>query len=73
MHLIIVVVEKTKEFCGDGETPHLAIGNSCWMPVGCRNQEHEIILKAVENQSPDVIIVGEISNSKEVYAIRTIA
>jgi stage III sporulation protein SpoIIIAA len=73
MHLTVVVVDKTKELAGDGETPHPAIGNARWMPVGRRNLQHEIMLEAVENQSPDVIIVDEISNMEEVRAAQTIA
>jgi stage III sporulation protein SpoIIIAA len=72
-HLTVVVVDKSKEIAGDGETPHPAIGSSRWMPVGRRNLQHEIMLEAVENQSPDVIIVDEISNEREVKAAQTIA
>jgi len=72
-NLIVVVVDKSKELAGDGETPHPAIGNSRWMPVGKRGMQHEIMLEAVENQSPDVIIVDEISNMQEVHAAQTIA
>ena len=43
------------------------------MPVGRRNFQYEIMIEAVENQSPDVVIVDEISNSEEVRAARTIA
>jgi stage III sporulation protein SpoIIIAA len=72
-YLTVVVVDKSKELAGDGETPHPAIGKSRWMPVGRRNLQHEIMLEAVENQSPDVLIVDEISNEDEVKAARTIA
>lgn len=71
--LVVVVVDKTKELAGDGETPHPAIGSSRWMPVGLRNKQHEIMLEAVENQSPDVVIVDEISTPEEVKAAQTIA
>lgn len=72
-HLTVVLVDKSKELGGDGETPHPAIGNCRWMPVGKRNMQHEIMLEAVENQSPDVVIVDEISNKEEVRAAETIA
>ena len=71
--LIVVVVDKSKELAGDGETPHPAIGNARWLPVGKRDHQHEIMLEAVENQSPDIVIVDELSNPKEVYAAQTIA
>jgi len=71
--LTVVVVDKTKELGGDGKTPHQAIGNSRWMPVGKKNHQHNIMIEAVENQSPNIIIVDEISNMEEVRACQTIA
>lgn len=71
--LRVVVVDKTMEIAGDGDTPHPAIGKARWMPVGVPKMQHEIMLEAVENQSPDVIIVDEISNDVEVRAAQTIA
>jgi stage III sporulation protein SpoIIIAA len=43
------------------------------MPVGVVGKQHEIMREAVENQSPDVVIVDEISTLLEVQAARTIA
>lgn len=71
--LNVVVVDKTCEIAGDGEEPHAAIGGARWMPVGRPNLQHEIMREAVENQTPDVIIVDEISTAQEVEAARTIA
>ena len=68
-----VVVDKTCEIAGDGDSPHPAIGKARWMPVGRPNLQHEIMREAVENQSPDVIIVDEISTPQEVEAARTIS
>jgi stage III sporulation protein SpoIIIAA len=72
-HLNVVVVDKTCEIAGDGDTPHGAIGRARWMPVGKPDMQHQIMREAVENQSPDVIIVDEISSQQEVEAARTIA
>jgi stage III sporulation protein SpoIIIAA len=72
-HLEVVVVDKTCEIAGDGDLPHPAIGQARWMPVGVPGKQHEIMREAVENQSPDVIIVDEISTPAEVQAARTIA
>jgi nucleoside-triphosphatase THEP1 len=72
-HLEVVVVDKTCEIAGDGDMPHPAIGQSRWMPVGVPGRQHEIMREAVENQSPDVIIVDELSTQQEVQAARTIA
>lgn len=71
--LNVVVVDKTCEIAGDGDSPHSAIGKARWMPVGRPNKQHEIMREAVENQTPDVIIVDEISTQLEVEAARTIA
>ena len=71
--LNVVVVDKTCEIAGDGDSPHPAIGKARWMPVGRPNLQHEIMREAVENQSPDVIIVDEISTPQEVEAARTIS
>lgn len=71
--LNVVVVDKTCEIAGDGNAPHAAIGRARWMPVGRPNLQHVIMREAVENQSPDVILVDEISTSQEVDAARTIA
>lgn len=70
---VVVVIDKTNEIAGDGDTPHPCIGASRWMPVGVARHQHEIMLEAVENQTPHVIIVDEISTAAEVQAARTIA
>lgn len=71
--LNVVVVDKTCEIAGDGDTPHSAIGRARWMPVGKPGMQHVIMREAVENQSPDVIIVDEISTPQEVEAAKTIS
>ncbi len=71
--LNVVVVDKTCEIAGDGDAPHAAIGKARWMPVGKPNMQHTIMREAIENMSPDVIIVDEISTPQEVEAARTIA
>jgi stage III sporulation protein SpoIIIAA len=75
---IVVVVDKTCEIGGDGTVPHPAIGNARWLPVETLKKDgqmfslqHERMREAVENQSPHVVIVDEISSQEEVEAIRT--
>lgn len=77
---IVVVVDKTCEIGGDGVVPHPAIGNARWLPVESYKKEgqvlnlqHERMREAVENQSPHVVIVDEISSRSEVEALRTMA
>lgn len=72
-YLNTVVVDKTCELAGDGLEPHPAIGKARWMPVGKANMQADIMREAVENQSPDCVIVDEISSGGEVDAARTIA
>eukprot|EP00466_Bigelowiella_natans_P021185 jgi/Bigna1/82641/fgenesh1_pg.95_\ len=71
--LNVIVVDKTCEIGGAGLEPHYAIGSARWMPVGKPGMQARIMLEAVENQSPHVIIVDEISTAEEVNAARTIA
>lgn len=72
-YLNTVVVDKTCEIAGDGLEPHPAIGRARWMPVGKANMQATIMREAVENQTPDCIIVDEISSKDEVDAAKTIA
>lgn len=72
-YLNTVVVDKTCELAGDGLEPHPAIGKARWMPVGKANMQASIMREAVENQSPDCIIVDEISSKDEVDAAKTIS
>eukprot|EP01063_Lacrimia_lanifica_P005817 TRINITY_DN13512_c0_g1_i1.p1 TRINITY_DN13512_c0_g1~~TRINITY_DN13512_c0_g1_i1.p1 ORF type:complete len:455 (+),score=95.47 TRINITY_DN13512_c0_g1_i1:170-1534(+) len=73
VNLNVVVVDKSCEIAGDGLEPHKAIGSARWMPVGIPDHQASIMREAVENQSPDVVIVDEISTAEEVAAARTIA
>ena len=59
--LNVVVVDKTNEIAGDGLHPHPSIGSARWLPVGDPRMQADIMREAVENQSPDVVIVDEIS------------
>ena len=68
MTLNVVVVDKTCEIASLS-----CIGKARWMPVGKPNMQHTIMREAVENQTPDVIIVDEISTPQEVEAARTIS
>jgi len=72
-YLNTVVVDKTCEIAGDGLEPHPSIGRARWMPVGQANHQAAIMREAVENQTPDCIIVDEISTKDEVGAAKTIA
>mmetsp|Transcript_14155 Transcript_14155/g.48781 ORF Transcript_14155/g.48781 Transcript_14155/m.48781 type:complete len:446 (-) Transcript_14155:44-1381(-) len=72
LSLNVVVVDKTCEIAGDGLSPHPSIGSARWMPVSRPGLQAEILREAVENQSPHVVIVDELSTVQEVDAARTV-
>ncbi len=69
----VIVVDTSNEIGGDGDIPHPAIGNSRRMQVPKPNQQHDIMIEAVENHMPEVIIIDEIGREEETAAARTIA
>jgi hypothetical protein len=70
---VVVVVDKSMEIAGTGVRPHEAIGHARVMQVLSEEQQHETMLEAVENQSPDVVVVDELSTREQAAAARTIA
>lgn len=71
---VVVVVDKTSEIAGASNVPHPAIGASCrWMPVDDPVNQHKFMRKAVENLSPDTIMVDEISTESECESAKTIS
>eukprot|EP00898_Chlorokybus_atmophyticus_P009155 jgi/Chlat1/9240/Chrsp99S09292 len=71
LSLRVVVVDTTNEIAG--EEPHPCIGRARRMPVIDRKLQHDVLLEAVQNHNPQVILVDEISNNMEVQAVQTIA
>lgn len=71
---VVVVVDKTSEIAGASNEPHPAIGESCrWLPVDEPRNQHAYMRQAVENLSPDTIVVDEISTESDCDAARTIS
>eukprot|EP00931_Biecheleriopsis_adriatica_P101018 TRINITY_DN76246_c0_g1_i1.p1 TRINITY_DN76246_c0_g1~~TRINITY_DN76246_c0_g1_i1.p1 ORF type:complete len:550 (-),score=86.25 TRINITY_DN76246_c0_g1_i1:298-1947(-) len=71
---VVVVVDKTSEIAGASNEPHPAIGESTrWMPVDKPQNQHAYMRQAVENLSPDTIVVDEISTDSECDAAKTIS
>eukprot|EP00947_MAST-08B_sp_MAST-8B-sp1_P000996 g996.t1 len=70
---VVVVVDKSLEIAGTGAIPHPAIGNARVLTVTHPRRQHEVMLEAVENQSPDVVVVDELSTREEAAAARTIS
>jgi len=69
----VVIVDTSNEIAGDGDIPHPAIGRSRRMQVPEPALQHEVMIEAVENHMPQVIIIDEIGREQEAVAARTIA
>jgi stage III sporulation protein SpoIIIAA len=69
----VVVVDTSNEIAGDGDIPHPAIGKARRMQVRTPSMQHEVMIEAVENHMPQVIVIDEIGTELEAQAARTIA
>src|SRR5881398_554399 len=69
----VVVVDTSNEIAGDGDIPHPGIGSARRMQVPAPELQHKVMIEAVENHMPEVIIIDEIGTELEAAAARTIA
>ncbi len=69
----VVIVDTSNEIAGDGDIPHPSIGRARRMQVPTPSLQHEVMIEAVENHMPDVIVIDEIGRELEAEAARTIA
>jgi stage III sporulation protein SpoIIIAA len=69
----VVVVDTSNEIAGDGDVPHPAIGHARRMQVPSPERQHDVMIEAVENHMPEVIVIDEIGTELEALAARTIA
>lgn len=69
----VVIVDTSNEIGGDGDVPHPAVGKSRRMQVSVPARQHEVMIEAVENHNPQVIVIDEIGRESEALAARTIA
>jgi stage III sporulation protein SpoIIIAA len=69
----VVIVDTSNEIGGDGDVPHPAIGKARRMQVAMPSLQHEVMIEAVENHNPQVIVIDEIGRELEALAARTIA
>jgi stage III sporulation protein SpoIIIAA len=69
----VVIVDTSNEIAGDGDIPHPAIGRARRMQVATPLLQHEVMIEAVENHNPQVIVIDEIGRELEALAARTIA
>ncbi len=69
----VVVVDTSNEIAGDGDIPHPGIGRARRMQVPVGSEQHAVMIEAVENHMPEVIVIDEIGTQAEALAARTIA
>ncbi len=69
----VVIVDTSNEIGGDGDVAHPAVGRARRMQVAQPSLQHEVMIEAVENHNPEVIIIDEIGRQLEAEAARTIA
>ena len=72
-HKRVVVVDTSNEIAGDGDIPHPGIGKARRMHVQSPAQQHAVMIEAVENHMPEVIVIDEIGTELDANAARTIA
>lgn len=69
----VIIVDTSNEIGGDGDVPHPAVGSARRMQVAKPSLQHEVMIEAVENHNPEVIVIDEIGRELEAQAARTIA
>ncbi len=69
----VVVVDTSNEIAGDGDIPHPGVGRARRMQVSSHDRQKEVMIEAVQNHTPEVIVVDEIGTEEEALAARTIA
>jgi stage III sporulation protein SpoIIIAA len=69
----VVIIDSSNEIAGDGDIPHPAIGRARRMQVARPELQHQVMIEAVENHMPEVIVIDEIGTELEAMAARTIA
>merc|ERR1712032_1036888 len=67
------IIDTSNEIAGDGDLPHPSIGKARRMQGSNHQNQHEVMIEAVENYMPEVIIIDEIGTELEATAARTIA
>ena len=69
----VIIIDTSNEIAGDGDLPHPSIGKARRMQVSNHQNQHEVMIEAVENHMPEIIIIDEIGTELEAVAARTIA
>ena len=69
----VIIIDTANEIAGDSDIPHSGIGRARRMQVPKTELQHQVMIEAVENHMPQVIVIDEIGTELEVLAARTIA
>lgn len=69
----VVVIDTSNEIAGDGDIPHSAIGRARRMQLPPDKKQHDVMIEAVQNHTPEVIVIDEIGTREEADAANTIA
>ncbi|KAK1268685.1 hypothetical protein QJS04_geneDACA008229 [Acorus gramineus] len=69
----VMIVDTSNEIGGDGDIPHAGIGGARRMQVPISEMQHKVLIEAVENHMPQVIVIDEIGTKLEAMAASTIA
>jgi len=69
----VIIIDTSNEIAGDGDLPHPSIGKARRMQVSSTQNQHQVMIEAVENHMPEIIIIDEIGTELEAAAARTIA
>lgn len=69
----VIIIDTSNEIGGDGDIPHPSVGRARRMPVTNPDEQHKVMIEAVENHTPEVIVIDEISTPEEALAAQTIA
>jgi len=69
----VVIIDTSNEIAGDSDVPHIGIGRARRMQVSRTDLQHKVMIEAVENHMPEVIVIDEIGTELEARAAQTIA
>lgn len=67
----VFIIDTSNEIAGDGNIPHLCVGDSRRMMVKSLSSQADTMIQCVQNHTPTVMIIDEIGRKREVEAAQT--
>ncbi|OQR89072.1 hypothetical protein ACHHYP_06485 [Achlya hypogyna] len=67
----VCIVDTSNEIAGDGNIPHPCVGLARRMMVPSLDKQAAVMVKVVQNHTPEVMVIDEIGRANEVEAART--